>query len=118
MKYLFNEIKPNFDYIYMIANSEGYFKVGISKHPEKRLRQLQTGNQNNLKLIFTEEFECNRNKLLKIEALIHKEISSFSKHMKGEWFKIDEKDVERTKNIIQFARIRYDSDPFAFKYFK
>ena len=31
-------------YIYIISNGEA-FKVGLSKDPKRRVRQLQTGNQ-------------------------------------------------------------------------
>ena len=44
------------DYIYIITNELGYIKVGVSKHPEKRVKQLQTGNEHTLSLLFTEEF--------------------------------------------------------------
>ena len=37
-------------YIYLISNSE-YYKIGISKNPIKRIKQLQTGNSVNLILI-------------------------------------------------------------------
>ena len=51
----------NKDYIYVIKNNDNYVKIGVSKHPIKRLKQLQTGNQSKLELLFTEEFECDRN---------------------------------------------------------
>ena len=105
-----------YDYVYIISDNNGYIKVGISKHPEKRLKQLQTGNMNRLQLVFTEEFECKRDHLLKIERLIHRAISNKSKHMKGEWFYIDTLPLEEIKNIIIYHRIRYDADPLAFKY--
>ena len=118
MKYLLDEDIQSFDYVYIISDEQGYIKVGISKNPRKRLKQLQTGNMNILKLIFTEEFECNRNHLLKIEKLIHREISHISKHMKGEWFFIEKNQITDIKDIIKFHRIRYDSDDLAFKYRK
>lgn len=114
MKILIDDMA--YDYIYIISDNTGYIKVGISKNPLKRLKQLQTGNMNKLNLVFTEEFECDRNHLLKIEKLIHKEIARKSKHMKGEWFYINDLPIEEIKNIIIYHRIRYDADPLAFKY--
>ena len=52
-------------------NSLGYVKIGVSKHPDIRLKQLQTGNETQLNLLFTEEFNCSRDHLLDIENYIH-----------------------------------------------
>ena len=76
MKFIDEDIN-NYQYMYIISNDKGYIKVGISKNPKRRLKQLQTGNQNKLTLLFTEEFECERDHLLKIEKLVHKDLKSF-----------------------------------------
>lgn len=104
------------DYMYIISNNQDAIKVGISKQPEKRLKQLQTSNPNKLSLLFTEEFECSRNHLLKIEKLVHKELYNVSKQRVGEWFKVNTEDIERIKNIIIWNRIRYEQDDLYFKY--
>ena len=116
MKIITETYTNNQDYIYIISDNQNRIKVGISKNPEKRLKQLQTGHPNKLSLIFTEEFECERAHLLKIEALIHKELRNRTRHMKGEWFYIDENQLQDIKDIITWNRIRYDSDPLAFKF--
>lgn len=115
MKFIDEDIK-SYQYMYIISNDKGYIKVGISKNPKRRLKQLQTGNQNKLTLLFTEEFECERNHLLKIEKLVHKDLKSFKSDSVGEWFKINTSDLNKVKNIITWNRIRYDSDPLAFKF--
>jgi predicted GIY-YIG superfamily endonuclease len=107
---------PTYSYIYIISDNNGYIKVGISKHPEKRLKQLQTGHPNNLTLLFTEEFECKRRHLLKIEKLIHRKIHDIAKHMKGEWFAIEDDQIEKIKSIIIQHRIQYDADPITLEY--
>ena len=39
-------------HIYLIQSQEdGYYKIGVSKHPKKRVKQLQTGNSSELKLL-------------------------------------------------------------------
>ena len=53
------------DYMYIISDQNNYVKVGISKNPTKRLSQLQTGHPTKLQLVYTAEFECSRNQLLK-----------------------------------------------------
>ena len=43
-------------FIYLIQNLEtSRYKIGISKHPQKRIKQLQTGSGEELKLIHTYE---------------------------------------------------------------
>lgn len=102
------------DYIYIIGNEKGYIKVGVSKHPEKRIKQLQTGNAQKLTLLFTEEFECSRKHLLHIENAIHKQLKQMAKHCEGEWFEIDEFKMDSIKNTLTFYRIRYENDLNAF----
>jgi hypothetical protein len=68
-------------YIYLIQSLEnGYYKIGISKHPTKRLQQLQTGNASPLKLIDTYHTEHAN----KIEHALQRRYSHFNKE--GEWF--------------------------------
>jgi hypothetical protein len=68
-------------YIYIIQSlDEGYFKIGISKNPEKRILQLQTGNSSKLKLI--DKFKSQYPN--KVEKTLHNIYSSHKKE--GEWF--------------------------------
>jgi hypothetical protein len=68
-------------YIYLIQSLEnGYYKIGISKHPTKRIQQLQTGNASPLKLIDTYLTEH----AIKIECALQRRYSHFRKE--GEWF--------------------------------
>lgn len=99
------------DYIYIISNDQGYIKVGVSKHPEKRVKQLQTGNEHKLTLLFTEEFKCERKHLLHIETEIHKQLRRISTKCVGEWFYLDENKMDSIKNTIIFYRIRYEDNP-------
>ena len=60
--------------LYIIRSGETQlFKIGISKDPDKRLKQLQTGNPNLLKIYFT--FQINNKyqniKAVNIETTIH-----------------------------------------------
>ena len=107
---------PKIQYMYIISNDKGYIKVGITNNPTKRLKQLQTGNPNKLSLLFTEEFESPRAHLLKIEKIVHKELQEYKNDSIGEWFKVDESDLENIKNVIKWNRIRYDADLLAFSF--
>jgi predicted GIY-YIG superfamily endonuclease len=103
------------DYLYIIGNDKGFIKVGVSHNPAKRCRQLQTGNEHKLTLLFTEEFECDRKHLLHIEKEVHKALRRMSNKCIGEWFEIDEYKMDSIKNTLTFYRIRYENDLFNFE---
>jgi hypothetical protein len=58
-------------------------KIGISKHPQKRLKRLQTAHPDKLKIIFIIETDNAR----KIERYLHKIL--WQCHLKGEWFNVE-----------------------------
>ena len=72
-------------HLYIIqSDNTGNFKIGRSKHPNKRLKQLQTGNPNKLKLILVLENQGHQEKYL------HNRINRWiRKKSKGEWFEFD-----------------------------
>ena len=72
-------------HLYIIQSDKtGDFKIRKSKHPEKRLKQLQTGNQNKLKLILVVENSGH------LEKRIHNLIKEKSRQKsRGEWFNFD-----------------------------
>ena len=68
-------------YVYLIQSLEdGYYKIGVSKHPQKRIEQLQTGNSSELKLV--EIFQSEQ--AHKIEKILQNRLTPFRKV--GEWF--------------------------------
>lgn len=70
-------------HVYLIQSlEEGYYKIGISKNPKKRLKQLQTGNSSELKLIYSYPSEYAN----KIEKSLHGLLSHCKKE--GEWFEL------------------------------
>ena len=67
------------DNLYIIQSDlTGMIKIGRSKDPAKRLKQLQTGNPNKLKLIACFEGEGWKEKIL------HERLEKF--RLQGEWF--------------------------------
>ena len=74
-------------YIYLIQSLEnGYYKIGVSKHPNKRIKELQTGNSSELKLI-----ESYHSKYpYKVEKSLQYRYSYLKKE--GEWFDISIKE--------------------------
>jgi hypothetical protein len=75
------------DYVYFIAkpyqpHEAISIKIGYSKHPTKRLRQLQTGNDCKLELIHT--ITCVRYSGKAVEQRLHSML--FGRKARGEWF--------------------------------
>lgn len=84
--------------VYLIQSlEEGYYKIGVSTNPKKRLKQLQTGNSSELKLIdsYSSEYAD------KIEKSLHNFLGANKKE--GEWFDLSLLDalsfVDKCKNI-------------------
>jgi len=65
-----------------------YYKIGVSKHPQKRLLEHQTGNSSELKLIETFETEL----AFQIEGVLHRRYSHLKKN--GEWYNFSIKDQQ------------------------
>ena len=75
-------------YIYLIQSLEnGYYKIGKSKNPNKRIEQLQTGNSSELKMISTYQSDGFSNK---IEKVLHRKYFHLKKE--GEWFELSIKE--------------------------
>jgi len=73
--------------IYIISDGIN-IKIGFSKCPPKRLKQLETGNSNQLQLLYSKPTKNAR----KIEKHLHKILWEFKSKYKGEWFTIPEID--------------------------
>jgi len=115
-KFIYKEQYPEYAYIYIISDNNGYMKIGVSKNPKVRLKQLQTGHPTKLEILFTEEFYCKRSHLLKIETLIHKKVKTIAQKVKGEWFEISLEKLQQIKDIIVMHRIHYEDNELALKY--
>ena len=68
-------------YVYLIQSLEdSRYKIGVSKHPKKRVKQLQTGNSSELKLVESYQSEHAH----KIERTLQRRYAHLNKE--GEWF--------------------------------
>jgi len=68
-------------FVYAIREKDtGHIKLGISNDPDRRMKELQTGNSHPLELLGYRR-AVNR---FKDEQEIHKEMSAY--HLRGEWF--------------------------------
>ena len=90
-------------YIYIIGSDKPPYKVGISKNPQRRLKNLQTGHPYPLAIHFIVETSVTNNKLL--ESVIHRNLKHF--RTSGEWFDLS---LEKLKLEVDFVMIRYSED--------
>jgi hypothetical protein len=83
-------IKSNTGYVYLIneLNTNNY-KIGISKKPtsEGRIKNLQTGNHNELITIYEIKSKC----YTTLEKTLHRTFKY--EHLRGEWFELKNPDV-------------------------
>lgn len=90
-------------FVYLLKNtSNDEYKIGISKHPQQRLSEVQTGNASKIEIIDTFETEY----AYKIETSLHNKYGYVRKE--GEWFTLSLKeevefisDCKRIENNIK-----------------
>jgi len=84
--------------IYLIECRRDYetlYKIGFSKHPNKRIDNLQTGNDGELKLI--DKFESVH--IQQVERTLQRLF--LHKKINREWFRLDLEDVQNFRSICQ-----------------
>lgn len=95
------------DYIYIIKDTgkDNIYKIGVSKNPQKRVKQLQTGNCNSLKLIFEILIENSIN-AYEAEKIIHNYLKENNKWKHGEWFELKNDDdvVKLAKTMLCLSK--------------
>lgn len=74
-----SEPQPQREYIYFIADEDGYIKIGHASHPQSRLRSLQTASRQELQLLATTPGT------MADEKALHAKFSD--DHVRGEWFR-------------------------------
>ena len=80
------------DYIYLIesySEHETIYKIGFSKDPDKRIKELKTGNPSKLSILY--RFPTTHKR--KIETSLHNLYSH--KRKDGEWFDLNSVDVDK-----------------------
>jgi len=91
---------PKATSVYLMEGNK-HVKVGISADPDKRLKQIQTGNPNRIKLVARWWFFSKRD-ARKVEQLAHTLLKMRDVHTNGEWFQIS---VYRAKNVVETAAL-------------
>lgn len=84
------------NYVYLIySQANNSYKIGISKNPIKRLKELQTGNSDKLEILsIFESLFAN-----KLEKTLHRQFNHL--HDRGEWFFLSEQEVSNFLNICE-----------------
>lgn len=78
-------------FVYLIRDEKTKaVKIGSSKHPEKRLKQLQTGNGSKLRLIHV--IKCDRLPVKKVEKHLRNWFRS--QREQGEWCRLSQEDID------------------------
>jgi hypothetical protein len=99
----FNAIEYEYEYItylYIVKNLSGFYKIGISKNPKLRIRNISTQTGQNIETIYISDKLFNGNN---IESSIHNLYAN--KRKLGEWFELDQNDIKNIKNRVQLATI-------------
>ena len=91
-------------YIYVIGSDDPPYKVGISKAPDQRLRSLQTGHPQKLRIHSLRETDAEKTKLL--ERVIHHHLKHYRTH--GEWFDMSLRNILLE---VEYALMRWEDDP-------
>ena len=98
-------MKTENTFIYVIGyDEEGPVKIGISTKPERRLKQLQTGQDKVLRLHHTESTSSGFPKFL--EQFVHSQVNH--RRLKGEWFDLSVADAIAE---VKFAIMTWEDDP-------
>lgn len=78
-----------------IFEAGGYFKIGISADPSKRMKELQTGSPAKLRTVFTVKLD----NVKTVEHQLHRTFAT--KRVVGEWFTLDEADIQTAIEMCQ-----------------
>jgi hypothetical protein len=82
--------------IYILAIPElKYYKIGVSKNPHRRVTDIQSCIPFKSEMIYNEYFI----NAYDVEEEIHKTLQEM--HVKGEWFKLTDEQIEKTINILE-----------------
>ena len=84
-------------YVYLIEDIDNKrYKIGVTKDLKKRLRNLQTGNSNQIQLLesFKSEYP------FRLETMLHNKFKQF--HHYNEWYELDKNSVDEFLNLCKY----------------
>lgn len=84
--------KVSQDYLYLIHDTiQNTLKIGITRNPKNRFRNIQLATSNKLVMLYALKGKAH------LEKELHKEFAEI--RLASEWFKYDERIIERYKNL-------------------
>lgn len=84
--------KVSQDYLYLIHDTiNNTLKIGITANPKNRFRNIQLATSNKLVMLYALKGKAH------LEKELHKEFAEI--RLASEWFKYDERIIERYKNL-------------------
>lgn len=91
------------EFLYVIASKDGLsgVKIGFSKDPERRLRQLQTAQPVQLFIHYSEPVMVKKAKF--VEKAVHRALAY--KTLRGEWFSIE---INEAILEVKYGIMRWD----------
>lgn len=85
-----NAYKYGYGYVYILSSPEGYYKIGCTSDPLKRVDQIQPKLPFKVKKEFM--FHCAPGQEQRAEQRLHSKFRS--KRTNGEWFRLDAEDIK------------------------
>jgi len=74
--------------IVYVAKCNGAYKIGLSKNPRRRLKEIEREKGSPVKLVY----ELHTSEMYQTESALHHLF--WNRHLEGEWFNLDEADLE------------------------
>ncbi len=91
------EAEQNTPMIVYLLRSGDSTKIGVAKSISNRIKMLQTGNPNTITLICEFKYPT-ETKCREIEKRLHTSFNA--KHIRGEWYSLDDKDVQTIVDML------------------
>jgi len=86
-------------YVYMMEGGR-FLKVGISRAPKRRREHIQSGMPIKLKISFIKSF-ADSERAREVEKETHAALKNAGFHLRGEWFKKNEKSINLAMSLIK-----------------
>lgn len=89
----FDSLDKNEGYVYVIGDTYGNYKIGLSNNFEKRLNSYRTAMPNEPEVIAV----IKTKDMSGLEKLLHKKYND--RHLKNEWFRLTKLDLDYLKKL-------------------
>lgn len=97
--------------VYLLHEQDNFYKIGMSKCPETRIKSLQTGNHRQLKVVAC----CPGGKLFETRLHDMFEQRRIVDSPAKEWFRLSDEDVAQIKHImlVKYYTSKFSEDNHA-----